>query len=231
MATSDKKQQKQPKAGKKKADKGGKSSKKKASEVEVQPLPKDYTPRFKELFRERIAPDLRKKFNFKNDHLVPRLDKIVLNVGIGTLHQDAKLAESVVEEIALISGQKPVLTRAKKSISNFRLRQNMVVGCRVTLRRARMYEFLDRLISVVIPRVRDFRGMSDRSFDGRGNYTFGIKEQIIFPEIDYDKVVKIHGMDITITTTARNDEEAFELLKGFGFPFLHRTGAAAKDAA
>jgi len=231
MAEKDKTQQKQPKADSGKAGKTKKSAKKKAAEVEVHSLPSDYTPRLKQVYIEQITPDLKKKFNFKNKHLIPKLDKIVLNVGIGTMHQDAKLTESVVEEIALISGQKPVLTRAKKSISNFKLREKMIVGCRVTLRCNRMYEFFDRLISVVIPRVRDFRGLSDRSFDGRGNYTFGIKEQIIFPEIDYDKVVNIHGMDITVVTTARNDEEALELLKGFGFPFYRRTGETAKDAA
>ena len=217
-------------ATEKKSGAGKKSGKRKEQPIEAASLPSDYKPRLHDLYREKIVSDLQKKFNYKNVHLMPKLTKIVLNVGIGTLHQDPKLAESVVEEFKLISGQHPVLTRAKKSISNFKLRENMIVGCRVTLRCFMMYEFLDRLISIVIPRIRDFRGLSDHSFDGRGNYTFGVKEQIIFPEIDYDKVVKIHGMDITITTTARNDEEALELLKGFGFPFVRRV-AATKDAA
>ncbi|MDP8228877.1 MAG: 50S ribosomal protein L5 [Candidatus Electryoneaceae bacterium] len=178
------------------------------------------------MYHDRIVPDLVKRFDYKNPMLVPHLVKIVLNVGIGTLHQDPKLAESVAAELMVISGQKPVFTRARKSIANFKLRDGMIIGCRVTLRREKMYEFFDRLISIVIPRVRDFRGLNDRSFDGRGNYNFGIKEQIVFPEIDYDQVVKMHGMDITIATTARNDEEALELLKGFGFPFQRRTEAA-----
>jgi len=201
----------------------------KKESAEVQPKPAEYVPRLKKLYYEQIAPTLMDKFKYKNRMLIPRLDKIILNVGIGTLHQDAKLAESVAEELAIISGQKPIFTRARKSISNFKLRQGMTVGCRVTVRRERMFEFFDRLITMVIPRVRDFRGLSDRSFDGRGNYTFGVREQIIFPEIDYDRVVKMHGMDITICTTARNDEEALELLKGFGFPLRRRP--AAQEAA
>ena len=231
MAKEEKKQAPEAAASKKKSDKVKKPGKKKAKEAVVKPLSSDYVPRLLKAYKERIVPDLQKRFNYKNKHLVPKLSKIALNVGIGTLHQDPKLTESIVEEFKLISGQSPVLTRAKKSISNFKLRQNMIVGCRVTLRRFMMYEFLDRLISTVIPRIRDFRGLSDRSFDGHGNYTFGVKEQIIFPEIDYDKVVKIHGMDITITTTARNDEEALELLRGFGFPFIRRSSAKVKDAA
>lgn len=206
----------------------GKKSKKK---VEPQLVPKDYVPRLLKLYNEQITVALQKKFSIKNVNLIPKLDKIVLNVGIGTMHSDAKLAESVAAELELISGQKPVFRKAKRSISNFKLRQGMVVGCMVTLRWKRMYEFFDRLITYVIPRVRDFRGLSDRSLDGRGNYSFGVKEQIIFPEIDYDKVVNIHGMDITITTTARNDEEAIELLKGFGFPFRQHPVETTKDAA
>ena len=201
-------------------------SKKKKGQEAIPPLPTDYIPRLRKLYRDRIVPALVKQFGYKNPTLVPHLDKIVLNVGIGTLHQDPKLAESVAEELAIISGQKPVFTTARKSIANFKLRDGMIIGCRVTLRRERMYEFFDRLISIVVPRVRDFRGLNDRSFDGRGNYNFGIREQIVFPEIDYDKVVKMHGMDITIATTASTDEEAMELLKGFGFPFLRRTDAA-----
>ena len=229
MAKTDKDQagQKQSKTAKTKASTGKKSKPK----AEIKALPKDYVPRLKKLYEEQISVALKKKFNYKNANLIPKLSKIVLNVGIGTMHSDAKLSESVADELALISGQKPVFTKAKQSISNFKLRQGMVVGCSVTLQRQRMYEFFDRLISVVIPRVRDFRGLSDRSFDGRGNYSFGVKEQIIFPEIDYDKVVNIHGMDITIATTARNDEEALELLRGFGFPIRRHPGELAKDAA
>lgn len=189
--------------------------------------PEGYIPRLKKLYQEEIIPRLRERFGYKNVMLVPKLDKIVVNVGAGTLHQDPKLSESIQEELKLITGQKPVLTRARRAISNFKVRKGMVVGCMVTLRGDRMYEFFDRLISTAIPRIRDFRGFSDRSFDGRGNYTMGIKEQIVFHEIDYDKVAKIHGMDITIATTARTDEEALELLKAFGFPFRRRASASS----
>ncbi len=209
--------------------KESKSKKKAKNAVEVKSLPSDYIPRLRIMYGEKIIPAMQEQFNYKNPMLVPRLSKIVLNVGIGSLHQDQKLADSIQDEMKLISGLKPVLTRARKSIANFKLRQHMLVGCRVTLRKAHMYEFLDRLISIVIPRIRDFRGMSDRSFDGRGNYNFGIKEQIVFPEIDYDNVVKIHGMDISIATTARTDEEALELLRSFGFPFRRRV--ADQEAA
>lgn len=198
---------------------------KKAEELQEKPvLDKNYVPRLKTQYFERIVPELQKKFNYRNVMLTPKLVKITLNIGSGTLHQDQKYAESLIEELGIITGQKAVLSKARKSISNFKLRQGMTVGCRVTLRGYRMFEFLDRLITVSIPRIRDFRGLSDKSFDGRGNYNFGIKEHIVFAEIDYDKVVKIHGMDICISTTARTDEEAYELLKGFGFPFKRRTG-------
>lgn len=218
---------KKPQGGK--PDSKGKGDPKadaKGSKVAVsarQKRPAGYIPAMQKAYTEKVIPHLKTRFGFTNPMLVPHLDKIVLNVGVGTLHQDAKLAESIAQEMTQITGQKAVFTRAKKSISNFKLRQGMVVGCRVTLRRERMYEFFERLVGLVIPRMRDFRGLSDKSFDGRGNYTFGVKEQIIFPEIDYDKVVKIHGMDITISTSARNDEEALELLKGFGFPFRQRS--------
>jgi large subunit ribosomal protein L5 len=209
----------------------GKQASAPTAKVKSAPPPKDYVPRLKKLYKEQIVSDLTKRFGYSNPMLVPKLEKIVINIGDGGLHQDQKFSESLLEELRMISGMKPVLTHARTSISNFKLRQGMVVGCRVTMRRERMFEFLDRLISLVIPRIRDFRGMGDRSFDGRGNYTFGVKEQIIFPEIDYDKVVKMHGMDITLTTSARNDEEAYELLRAFGFPFRHRTGADGKEAA
>ncbi len=204
---------------------------KEAQTIEETVAKMDYIPRLKKLYKEHIVNAMIKRFNLKNPMLVPRLDKIVINVGVGGLHQEPKYAESIQEELSKITGQKPVLTRARKSISNFKLRKGMIVGAQVTLRGDRMYEFLDRLITIAIPRVRDFRGMSDRSFDGRGNYTFGLKEQIIFHEIDYDKVVKIHGMDITIATTAPNDEQAYELLKAFGFPFRKRGGEVAEREA
>lgn len=229
-----KKQVKQTKSTKstgKKAGKVEKTTKKKVEKVEIPHLPEDYIPRLKSLYLEQIAPALSKKFKFKNKNLVPKLAKIVLNVGIGTMHQDAKLSESIAAELALMSGQKPVFTKAKRSISNFKLREGMTIGCMVTLRRDMMYEFFDRLITVVIPRIRDFRGLNDRSFDGRGNYTFGIKEQIIFPEIDYDNIATIHGMDITICTTAHNDEEALHLLREFGFPIRRNVKEVGKDAA
>lgn len=204
--------------------------KSKGKKAETTPqVSKDYVPRLKTMYDEQVVPALKQKFEFKNPMHIPKLDKIVLNVGMGTLHSDAKLAESIVDEMRLITGQQPVLTKARISVSNFKLRQGMTVGCRVTLRGARMFEFFDRLISVVIPRIRDFKGLSERSFDGHGNYTFGVKEQIIFPEIDYDKIVQMHGMDITVGTTAETDEEAFELMKGFGFPFRRKTEKAEAE--
>jgi large subunit ribosomal protein L5 len=163
-----------------------------------------------------------KRFNYSNVMQVPRLDKIAVNIGVGQATQDAKLVDAAVHELEMIVGQKVVITRAKKSISNFKLREKMPIGCRVTLRRARMYEFLDRFISVTVPRIRDFRGLSDKSFDGRGNYTIGIKEHTVFPEIDVDKIARVMGMDITFVTTARTDQEAYELLKAFGMPFVKR---------
>ncbi|MFQ6092135.1 MAG: 50S ribosomal protein L5 [bacterium] len=175
--------------------------------------------RLKRAYIDDIIPVLSRKFGYKNPMEVPKLEKIVVNVGVGEAIQNAKALDAALEDLAAIVGQRPAITRAKRSISNFKLRAGMAIGCRVTLRRARMYEFLDRLINVAMPRVRDFRGLSTKSFDGHGNYTLGITEQIIFPEIDYDKVERIHGMDVTIVTTARTDEEAFELLKAFGVPF------------
>ncbi|MFH0882993.1 MAG: 50S ribosomal protein L5 [bacterium] len=181
-------------------------------------------------YKEQIVPALMKRFGLKNVMEAPRLEKVILNVGMGEAHQDQKLLDSVLDELATITGQKPVVTRAKKSISNFKLRAGMQVGARVTLRRWQMYEFVDKLFNLAIPRVRDFRGLPDKSFDGRGNYTIGIKEQIVFPEIDYDKVEKIHGMDITFVTTASNDEQAYALLTELGCPFRKRQGAAQAAA-
>ena len=181
-----------------------------------------YIPRLKKDYRERIVPALIKQFKYKNAMMAPRLDKIIVNIGVGEASQNPKLLDGVAQELSAITGQKPMITKAKKSVSNFKLREGMSIGCKVTLRRDRMYEFFDRLINVAIPRIRDFRGMSDRAFDGRGNYTLGIKEQIIFPEIDYDKVEKIRGMDITIVTTAKTDEEARALFDAFGMPFRRK---------
>lgn len=178
-----------------------------------------YIPRLLVRYREEIIPSLEKRFGYGNLYQVPKLRKIVVNMGTGDGLKDAKLQDAALEDMMTIAGQRPRVTRAKKSVASFKLRKGMPVGCMVTLRGARMYEFFDRLVNVAIPRIRDFRGLSSDSFDGHGNYTFGIKEQIVFPEIDYDKVVKIRGMDITIETSAETDEEAFELLKSLGMPF------------
>jgi large subunit ribosomal protein L5 len=175
--------------------------------------------RLKEKFNNEITPALMSKFSYKSIMEVPKLDKIVINMGVGEAVANAKALDTAVEELSTITGQKPVVTRAKKSIAGFRLREGMPIGAKVTLRGERMYEFIDKLISVSLPRVRDFRGISKKSFDGRGNYTLGVKEQLIFPEIDYDKVNKVRGMDIVIVTTAKTDEEARELLTQFGMPF------------
>ncbi len=176
-------------------------------------------PRLKKAFTERLATQLQTELGLKNPYQVPRLEKIVLNMGLGEAIQNVKVLDSAVAELAAITGQKPVVTRAKKAIANFKLRENMPIGAMVTLRGDRMYEFLDRLLSVALPRVRDFKGVSDRSFDGRGNYSLGISEQIIFPEIDIDKIDKVKGLTITICTTARTDSEGKALLRALGMPF------------
>lgn len=170
-------------------------------------------------YKTTIVPAMMAEFSYANVMQVPRLEKIVLNMGVGEASQDRKKIEPAVQEMTLISGQKPVITRAKLAIANFKLREGVTVGCKVTLRQNRMYEFLDRLITVALPRVRDFRGISKRSFDGRGNFALGLKEQIVFPEVDYDKVDKIRGLDVIICTSARTDAEALALLKGFQMPF------------
>ncbi|MDQ1143265.1 large subunit ribosomal protein L5 [Bacillus sp. SORGH_AS 510] len=175
--------------------------------------------RLKEKFVKEVTPALMSKFNYKSVMEVPKLEKIVVNMGVGDAVANAKALDNAVEELTTITGQKPLVTRAKKSIAGFRLREGMPIGAKVTLRGERMYEFLDKLVSVSLPRVRDFRGVSKKAFDGRGNYTLGIKEQLIFPEIDYDKVTKVRGMDIVIVTTAKTDEESRELLTQFGMPF------------
>jgi len=176
-------------------------------------------PRLKKRYREEIVGYMKKDFNYKNVMQVPRIEKIVINVGLGEALENKKLLETALEEVALITGQRPVKTKARKSVAAFKVRKGMEIGCRVTLRGDRMYEFLDRFINIALPRVRDFRGVSRDSFDGRGNFAVGVKEQIIFPEIDYDKVEKIHGMDVIICTTAKTDEEARKLLEYFGMPF------------
>ena len=178
-----------------------------------------YTPRLLERYQSRAVPALTERFGYRNPMQVPKLTKITMNVGLGEALTNAKLLEAAAQELALISGQKAVVTHAKKSIANFRLREGQSIGCMVTLRRERMFEFLDRLINVALPRVRDFRGLSPGAFDGRGNCTFGILEQIIFPEIDYDKAERIRGLNVTITTTARSDDEGRALLAELGMPF------------
>jgi len=174
--------------------------------------------RLAEHYQSTIAPQLTEQFGYKSPMQVPRITKITVNMGLGEAVGNKKLLDSAADELALISGQRPVTTTARKSVANFKIRTGWPIGCKVTLRRMRMYEFLDRLINIAIPRIRDFRGLSTKSFDGRGNYSFGLKEQIVFPEIDYDKVDAIRGMDITVTTSANTDEEAVALLRGFDFP-------------
>ena len=178
-----------------------------------------YVPRLKKDFDARIAKAMTEKFGYKNALEVPKLEKITLNMGVGEASQDKKKVQVAAEEMALIAGQKPVITKAKKSIAQFKLREGMPIGAKVTLRRERMYEFLDRLVTVAMPRIRDFRGLNPKSFDGRGNYAMGLKEQIVFPEIDFDKVEKVKGMNVTFVTSAGSDEEAKELLGSLGMPF------------
>jgi large subunit ribosomal protein L5 len=178
-----------------------------------------YKPVLLKKYREEIAPAMQAKFGYTSTMQIPRLEKIVINMGVGDATQNAKLIEAAVEDLTAIAGQKPVVTKAKKSIAVFKVREGQEIGCKVTLRGARMYEFLNKLVNISLPRVRDFRGVSAKAFDGRGNYTLGVKEQLIFPEINYDKVVKVRGMDIVIVTTAKSDAEGRELLKLFGMPF------------
>ncbi|GGG27070.1 50S ribosomal protein L5 [Chelatococcus composti] len=178
-----------------------------------------YTPRLKKHYEEVVRPKLIEEFGYKNPMQVPAIEKIVINMGVGESVNDSKKASVAAEDLALIAGQKPVITRARKAIAGFKVRENMPLGCKVTLRKARMYEFIDRLITVALPRVRDFRGLNPKSFDGRGNFALGIKEHLVFPEINYDKTEQIWGMDIIVCTTAKTDEEARALLKHFNFPF------------
>ncbi len=188
-------------------------------------------PRLLKHYRERVRSKLMEEFGFANLHEVPYVQKVVVNVGVGEASRNQKLLDSIVEEVTAITGQRAVVTRARKSIAGFSLREGMPVGVTVTLRRARMYEFLDRLVSATIPRIRDFRGIPTRSFDGRGNYTLGIKEQIIFPEIEYDEVEQVHGMDVTIVTSTDKDDEGYALLRELGFPFRGETPVAIEPQA
>lgn len=194
-----------------------KKSKQKSSVPEVK-IP----TRLFDYYKTDIVPQLMKTFNYSNVMMVPKLSKIVINMGVGAAVADSKILEEANKELEAIAGQKPSIRKAKKSISNFKLREGVNIGTMVTLRRERMYEFLDRLVNVALPRVRDFRGLSDKSFDGRGNFTLGIKEQIIFPEINVDKVTRVMGMDITLVTTAKTDNESYELLRAFGMPFIKK---------
>lgn len=201
------------------ADKKEKKSKKsEQSEASIAAL-KEYVPRLATEYKNRIVPEMVKDFGYKNVMQVPKLVKIVLNMGIGEGSRDAKILDALKENMATIAGQQPVITKAKKSVANFKIREGMPVGCMVTLRRTKMYDFLDRLINISVPRIRDFRGLSPRSFDGRGNYALGVQEQLIFAEINYDEIPRVQGMDIIIVTTAKSDEEALALLKKFGMPF------------
>ncbi len=224
-AKSDKQPAKTPKAdaaadaGKQAKAKNKQAAPDRAHDAPVAPVPKDYVARLKKKYREDIVPKLVQQFGYKNALEVPRIDKIVLNMGVGEAVNDTKKVASAAADLALIAGQKPVVTRARKAISTFKVRENMPIGAKVTLRQTRMYEFLDRLVTVALPRVRDFRGLDPKSFDGRGNYALGVKEHIIFPEIDYDKAEAMLGMDIVVCTTAKTDAEAKALLAAFNFPF------------
>ena len=216
---------KKAEGGKPDGDKGKKAGKpdkaekaEKSDKAERPPEPKG-PPRLKVQFEEAIRSKIAEQFGYKNRFEVPVLDKVVINMGIGEAVADRKKVESAAADLALISGQKAIITKSRKAISTYKLRENQPIGCKVTLRKARMYEFIDRLINIALPRVRDFRGLNPKSFDGRGNYTLGVKEHIVFPEIDYDKAADIWGMDITVCTTARNDDEARALLTAFNFPF------------
>ncbi len=228
MADEQEKQEKKPKApkGAGKPPKGGEKPEAPAPSPEppAEPAPR---ARLWDFYEQQVRGKLQQQFAFRNPHQIPRLKKIVLNVGMGDASKNPKGLEAAVAELAAITGQHPVTTRAKKAIANFNLREGQAIGCAVTLRGGRMYEFLDRFISIAVPRMRDFRGLPTKSFDGRGNYTLGIKEQMIFPEIDYDKVERIHGMDITFVTSAGRDDTALALLRELGMPFRVETPVAA----
>jgi large subunit ribosomal protein L5 len=215
---------KEPKAKAPKADAPKKDAKKKGAQADAPKaapaaLPKDYVPRLRKHYDEVVRAKLTEQFGYKNPMEVPKITKIVLNMGIGEATQDSKLVQSAAAELEKIAGQKVVITKARKAIATFKIRENLAIGAKVTLRKVRMYEFFDRLVTIALPRVRDFRGLSDRSFDGNGNYAMGIKEHIVFPEIDYDKIDRVWGMDVIICTSAKSDEEARALLEAFNFPF------------
>ncbi|WBO23345.1 50S ribosomal protein L5 [Sphingomonas abietis] len=190
-----------------------------------------YKARLQSLYEDKIVAAMTEKFGYANAMMVPKIEKIVINMGVGDATQDKKRVDQAAAEMELIAGQKPVITKAKKSIAQFKLREGMPIGCKVTLRRERMYEFLDRFVTIALPRVRDFRGLNPKSFDGNGNYATGLKEQLIFPEISYDKVDRIRGMDVIVTTSAKTDDEARELLRLFGFPFPQEEKTEEKQAA
>ncbi len=231
MADEQEKKEKQPKPKQEKQQKKPKppkeEAKAEAAAAPAEPVEPAPPARLKEFYEQQVRGKLQQQFAFKNPHQIPRLKKIVLNVGMGDASKNPKGLEAAVVELAAITGQHPVVTRAKKAIASFNLREGQAIGCAVTLRAGRMYEFLDRFISIAVPRMRDFRGLPSKSFDGRGNYTLGIKEQMIFPEIDYDKVERIHGMDITFVTSAGRDDTALALLRELGMPFRVETPAAA----
>lgn len=199
----------------------GKKAKKKASGGGEPPAPRpaDYKPRMKMLYEDQVRSAMREKFSYANVMQIPKIEKVVINMGVGEAVNDRKKVESATEDLAKISGQRPVVTKARKSIATYKVRDGMALGTKVTLRGDRMYEFLDRLVTIAMPRVKDFRGLNPKSFDGRGNFAMGLKEHIVFPEIDYDKVDEVWGMDIIVVTSANNDDEARELLRGFNFPF------------
>lgn len=207
-----------PKGGTPKAKAGAKPAAP-AAKVAAKPRPKDYKPRMKALYEQSVRKAMTEKFGYTNAMQIPRIDKIVLNMGVGEAVNDRKKVENAANELAMIAGQKPVVTRARKSIATFKVRDGMALGCKVTLRGDRMYEFLDRFVTIAMPRIKDFRGLSPKSFDGRGNYAVGLKEHIVFPEIDYDKIDDVYGMDVVVCTSAKTDDEARELLRNFNFPF------------
>ncbi len=216
----EKKEKKAPKTEKQEDPKGKKSAKK--PEVKEDFIEEKLPVRMQDFYKSDVVKSLSDKFGYKNPFQVPKLEKIAINVGIGAATQDPKMVDVIVKELENIVGQKPVVAKAKKSVSNFKLREGMKIGCKVTLRKARMYEFLDKLINIAIPRIRDFKGIPDKSFDGNGNYTLGLKEHVIFPEVNIDNVTKHFGMDITFVTSAQTDDEARELLRAFGMPFVKR---------
>lgn len=216
----EKKEKKAPKTEKQEDPKGKKSAKK--PEVKEDFVEEKLPVRMQDFYKSDVVKSLSDKFGYKNPFQVPKLEKIAINVGIGAATQDPKMVDVIVKELENIVGQKPVVAKAKKSVSNFKLREGMKIGCKVTLRKARMYEFLDKLINIAIPRIRDFKGIPDKSFDGNGNYTLGLKEHVIFPEVNIDNVTKHFGMDITFVTSAQTDDEARELLRAFGMPFVKR---------